>query len=113
MGGFSAYFYQDNYQEEKLKRMGLNERQIKAVMYIKENGKITNREFQDINLVSKRTATRDLDDLFRKEILEQLGTTGKGTEYILKGVKGVKGVIKGSQRGHKGTKRGSQSNKLA
>jgi ATP-dependent DNA helicase RecG len=73
--------------------MGLNERQIKAVMYIKENGRITNSEFQELNMVSKRTATRDLDDLFRKEILEQLGITGKGTEYILKG---VKGVIKGS-----------------
>jgi len=28
--------------------MGLNERQIKAVMYVKETGRITNKEYQKI-----------------------------------------------------------------
>jgi len=39
MGGFSVYFRKDIYTEEYLRKLGLNERQIKAVMYVKEKGK--------------------------------------------------------------------------
>ncbi|MDI6755450.1 MAG: ATP-binding protein, partial [Thermodesulfobacteriota bacterium] len=35
MGGFSVYFYKDIFTEENLRKMGLNDRQIKAVMYVK------------------------------------------------------------------------------
>jgi len=45
MGGFSVRFYKDIYNEENLRKMGLNERQIKAVMYVKEKGKITNKDY--------------------------------------------------------------------
>ena len=48
-GGFSVIFRKDIYTEEYLHRVGLNERQIKAVMYAKEKGKITNREYQELN----------------------------------------------------------------
>jgi len=44
MSGFSVYFYKDIYTEENLRKMGLNERQIKAVKYVKKRGKITNKE---------------------------------------------------------------------
>ena len=57
MGGFSVYFYKDIYTEENLRKMELNERQIKAVMYVKEKGKITNKEYQKICDTSERTAT--------------------------------------------------------
>lgn len=83
-GGFAVYFYKDIYTEEKLRKMGLNERQIKAVLYVKEKGKITNKEYQEICNTSERTATRDLSVLVNQEILEQVGVTGKGTNYILK-----------------------------
>ena len=99
MGGFSVYFRKDIYTEEYLRKMGLNERQIKAVMYVKEKRKITNREYQEIVNTTKRTATRDLKDLTEKGILKQIGDTGKGTYYILikhKGHKGDKGDIKGT-----------------
>jgi len=77
---------------EKLRKMGLNDRQIKAVNYVKEKGRITNKEYQELNLVSKRTASRDLDELVKRNIIDQIGITGKGTEYVLRG---HKGVIKG------------------
>jgi len=64
--------------------MGLNERQIKAVMYAKEKGKVTNREHQELCNTSERTATRDLTDLVNRGIFEQVGITGKGTNYTLK-----------------------------
>jgi ATP-dependent DNA helicase RecG len=40
--------------------LGLNERQINAVEYVKEKEKITNREYQKLNKISKRTATNEL-----------------------------------------------------
>ncbi len=40
---FSGYFYKEIYTEYNLRKMGLNERQIKAVMHGKENGKITKK----------------------------------------------------------------------
>lgn len=83
-GGFSVCFYKDIYTEENLRKMGLNERQIKAVIYVKEKGKITNREYQEYCNTSERTATRDLTDLVSKDMLEQVGITGKGTNYIVK-----------------------------
>jgi len=83
-GGFSVWFYKDVYTEENLRRMGLNERQIKAVMYVKLKGTISNSEYIKIAGISKSTATRDLTSLIKKGILEKSGTTGKGTIYRLK-----------------------------
>jgi ATP-dependent DNA helicase RecG len=84
MGGFSVYFNKDIYTEEHLRKKGLKERQVKAVMYVKKKGKITNKEYQEICNTSERTATRDLTDLVTREIFDQVGITGKGTNYILK-----------------------------
>ena len=67
-------------------RSGINERQIKAVMYVKGRGtgKITNKEYQEVCNTSKRTASRDLLDLASSGIFEQIGTTRAGTAYVLK-----------------------------
>lgn len=83
-GGFSLILWKDIYNEEYLRKLGLNERQIKAVLYIKEKGKITNKDYQNITGVKKRQATEDLRYLEKLEILERIGTTGKGVYYILK-----------------------------
>ena len=53
--------------------MGLNERQIKAVKYIKEKGRITNKDYQKEFSVSRQTATRDLTELVDKALLELRG----------------------------------------
>ncbi|HFC97471.1 MAG TPA: DeoR family transcriptional regulator [Thermosulfurimonas dismutans] len=63
-----------------MQSLGLNERQIKAVLYVKERGRITNREYQELTGISKRTATRDLDELLEKGVFERLGATGRGTQ---------------------------------
>jgi len=82
-GGFSVWFYKDIYTEENLRKLGLNERQIKAVMYVKEEGKITNKEYQKINKVSKATATRDLTNLIEKGIFEMIGVGKREIHYTL------------------------------
>ncbi|MEF3245334.1 MAG: helix-turn-helix domain-containing protein [Caldisericaceae bacterium] len=100
-GGFSVYFYKDIYTEENLRKMGLNERQIKAVMYVKEKGRITNKEYQTLCEVKKRQTSEDLKELEYKEIFERVGLTGKGTYYILKGrQRGIRSN-KGAPKGHK------------
>jgi len=69
------------------RKLGLNKRQIKTIMYVKEKMKITNKEYQRMASVSKPTATRDLGDLATlvdMGLLKQIGTTGKGTFYELK-----------------------------
>jgi len=81
--GFQVVFRKDVYNEEYLHSLNLNERQIKAVMYVKEKGQITNKEYQEICNTSARTSSRDLADLVSKGLFDQKGTIGKGTEYTL------------------------------
>lgn len=76
-------FYKDIYTEENLRKMGLNERQIKAVLYVKEMGKITNKEYQRINVCSRNTATADLRGLVEKGILKESGKKGAGAYYVI------------------------------
>ena len=83
LAGFSVYFYKDIYTEDSLRKKGFNERQIKAVMYVKDKGKITNREYRGLFGITDRMALSDLSNLCLREILERLGKTGRKTEYIL------------------------------
>ena len=76
-------FYKDKLNKENLKKLGLNDRQIKAVMYVKEKGEITNREYQKINTVSNKTAYLELSNLAKKDIFKILGK-GKSISYTLK-----------------------------
>jgi len=86
---FNLWFLKDVYTEEYLTKLGLNERQVKAVLYVKKNGKITNKEYQEINNVKKRQASIELADLLNKQIFERIGKTGKGTFYNLWSNKGA------------------------
>jgi len=83
MGGFSARFYKDIYMEEILRKMGLNERQITAIMYVKEKGKITNKDYQNLTGISRQMATIDLNQLVEKRILIKMGKAGAGIAYKL------------------------------
>jgi ATP-dependent DNA helicase RecG len=80
MGGFSVYLRKDPYTEELLRSLGLNERQIKAVMYVKGKGKITNKEYQELNEVSNKTAYLELAGLVEKGVFTIEGM-GKKTFY--------------------------------
>jgi ATP-dependent DNA helicase RecG len=82
-GGISVSFLKDIYTEEYLKSFDLGDRQTKALLYIKENGEITNAIYQHINKISKAVATTDLSDLVSRKLIEKVGTTGKGTKYTL------------------------------
>jgi ATP-dependent DNA helicase RecG len=80
---FWVIFKKDIYNSHSLKNLGLNERQIKAVLYVKENGKITNNEYQTLNEIGKSVTIKELHNLVEKQILVRIGETGRGTYYEL------------------------------
>jgi ATP-dependent DNA helicase RecG len=82
-GVMTVTFYKDKWNEENLKKLGLNERQIKAVMYVKENGKITNKRYTELSRTSRQTATRDLTELVEKKIFI---LSGKGKRDLYYGL---------------------------
>jgi len=55
----------------------LNERQKKAIEYLKISGKVTTKDYAKINDVSERTARDDLNDMVTKDIVLALGETNK------------------------------------
>ncbi len=62
----------------------LNPRQIKALTFLEEHSRITNRDYQDLcPEVTPETLRLDLVDMVNKNILLRIGSK-KGTYYILK-----------------------------
>jgi len=82
-GGFAVTLFKNSLTEEQLVKLGLNERQVKAVQYVKEKGKITNKEYQEINKISNRTATYELKELFEQFGIFKMSGAGAATFYEL------------------------------
>lgn len=78
----SVEFRKDIYNEKDLQSLNLNERQVKAVLYVKKKGRLTNKEYQEINNTTDRTALRDLETLIGLNILKRMGEK-KGAYYEL------------------------------
>lgn len=60
----------------------LNERQMRALQYVRERGSITNREYRELCNVSRGLATRELSDMLRQGILMRQ-ERGRATTYTL------------------------------
>lgn len=85
-GFFVTTIWRDWLTPEVLAGCNLNERQMKAVSHIKGTGRISNSEFQELAIITRKTAARDLDDLVQKGILVLMGEK-RGSYYILAGRK--------------------------
>ena len=82
-GGFLVTLFKERFSIVELQKLGLNERQIKAVLYVKEKGRITNLEYLELNKgITDRTALRDLDFLIELCIFQRIGEK-KATYYEL------------------------------
>ena len=65
-------------------RMGLNERQIAALLWLAERRRITNREYRELAPdISDETVRRDLADLVERGLLLRIGDR-RGTYYIFR-----------------------------
>ncbi len=84
-GGILVTLFKNKYDAAQLKKMRLNVRQAMTVLILLENKRsITNTEYQELNNISRQTATRDLKELVEKfKILHKKGVTGSGTTYTL------------------------------
>ena len=82
-GGILVTLFKNKYSTDQLQKLGLNERQVKAVLYVLENGNITNSQYQKLTDTSKPTATRDLQELEAKGILINKGTKGSSSKCKL------------------------------
>ncbi|HQS04282.1 MAG: transcriptional regulator [Bacteroidetes bacterium 24-39-8] len=83
-GGFIITLFKDNLTEEQLIKRGLNDRQLIAVQYIKQNAEITNGIYQKVNNIGKTTATEDLQLMVELGVVIRKGNIGRGTKYVLK-----------------------------
>lgn len=112
-GQFVLTLWRDALTTRVLAGVVLNERQRRAITHVKAHARITNSEYQTLTATTKKTASRDLDDLVRKGLLVRVGTTGRGTAYTLprqRDTKETKGTPaarprKGDIKGTKGTRR--------
>jgi len=95
-GSFVLTLWRDWLTSQALADLALNARQLDAVAYLRTGRVLTNSEYQARFEASKRTASRDLDDLAKKGAVEKQGTTGKGVRYVL---------AKGAAKGPKGPRR--------
>ena len=89
-GFFVVTLWRDWLTTRSFDKLNLNERQLRAIAYLKTHRVITNSVYQLEFEASKRTASRDLEDMITKKILDKVGTTGKGVHYSL-----TKGATKG------------------
>lgn len=76
--------FKDKLTEDHLTKPGLNDRQLKAVQYIKDKTEITNAIYQEINSIGKTTATEDLQLMVELGVILRKGNIGRGTKYVLK-----------------------------
>ncbi len=83
LSDISIEFRKDIYNEKYLQLLNLNERQVKAVLYVKNKEKITNSEYQKLNGCSRNTASNDLTELVEKNLLKPSGQKGAGAFYTL------------------------------
>ncbi|MEO2070334.1 MAG: ATP-binding protein [Zunongwangia sp.] len=76
-GGVSVIFLKDIYTEEILKTYNLESRHIKGLLFIKENGRINNKQYQELFEISKRMVSCDLQMLVDRNFITKIGSTGK------------------------------------
>jgi len=78
----------------------MNRRQVQAVLHMRTIGMgLTNKGYRELTGASKRTASRDLEELLSLGVVDRVGETGRGTRYVLEGPER-------GQRGHNGAGKG-------
>ncbi|HCW06586.1 MAG TPA: Fic family protein [Cytophagales bacterium] len=70
---------------QKLKKIGINERQEKALKYLLKTKKMSVSEYQEVVPCIRRTAQRDLEDLENRKIIKSVATskTDPTKHYVL------------------------------
>ena len=78
--------------DEYIEQLGLNDRQKRAITYLKEHGKIDRKTYCNICGVGKTVAHEELADMVNKELIEMVGR-GRGAHYILRMKRTISGQL--------------------
>ncbi|MCP3660399.1 MAG: DeoR family transcriptional regulator [Bacteroidetes bacterium] len=79
---FRTILSKDIYTENILNNLGLTERHKEVIKYIKEKGRITNKEYRNLYSLSDEGARLDIQKIIKKGILKPVGK-GKNIHYVL------------------------------
>jgi len=81
-GSIVVTLWRDRLTNELFDSLGLSDRQRKGIAHVRKSGRIVNSEYQELIGVTRKTATRDLDDLVEKGLLRLVGER-RGAHYVL------------------------------
>ena len=78
----NEYGWEDGRRHVKwFNTLTLNDRQHEVFFHVLDHGRITNSEVQKLTGATRKTASRDLDELVELNLLERKGK-GRGTHYV-------------------------------
>jgi len=80
---FQITFSRRVFDEVQLRALGLNERQIEALLAMRSDPMVTNRGYRESHNVSNKTAYADLSDLVERGLLKRVGE-GSAAKYMLR-----------------------------
>lgn len=67
-------------EDQKFHKLNLNDRQKKAIEFIKQHGEISRKQYVDLAGISVRQANRDLNDILNKKVIMAVGS-GRSLRY--------------------------------
>jgi len=67
--------------DEVLTGFNLSERQVLGFVWLRSEGRLTSGKYQELTGISRQTATRDMEDMVKKGILERHGER-RGAFYV-------------------------------
>lgn len=82
-GQFVTTIWRDWLTAEVISGFNLNERQQKAMAYLKVHGRINNAQYRDLTGISSRTALRELRQLADVGLLVKMGGIGQAVHYVI------------------------------
>lgn len=83
-GGIAVAIFKDIFNENQLHKCGLNDRQLKALLFWKDAGEILTNQYREKFEITDRTALRDLTELINMGFLLKTGHK-KSSKYIYRG----------------------------
>jgi len=72
-GSFVLTLWRDWLTADMLAKLQLNDRQLKGLTLLRAEGRLTNGKYQELTGISRQTASRDLDEMVKKGILNRYG----------------------------------------
>ncbi|HIX54522.1 MAG TPA: putative DNA binding domain-containing protein, partial [Candidatus Sphingobacterium stercoripullorum] len=81
-GGLLVTLFKNSLTAEQLMKLGLNERQVDALLYFREKGEIITSEYAKRYNITDRTARRDLKEMIDSQLIYKSGDNKSAKYYF-------------------------------